>query len=65
MACFEHGYFAASARTLRQLFLQIESVYSSVSKLLSCLIGFLIDLYEYIHLRALGTSYGVVPRSII
>ena len=31
----EHSYFAASAQTLRQLSLQIESVYGLVSSLLS------------------------------
>ena len=37
---FEHGCFAASAQTMRQLSLQIESVYGLVSNLLSCLGGF-------------------------
>jgi hypothetical protein len=34
-SCCEHGYFAASAQTLRQLSLQIESVDCLVSNLLS------------------------------
>jgi hypothetical protein len=34
-SCFEHGFFRACARTLRQLSLQIESVYASVSNLRS------------------------------
>jgi len=45
---FEQCCFAASAQTMRQLSLQIESVYGRGSNLLSCLVGFVFDLYKAI-----------------
>jgi hypothetical protein len=56
--------FCGLCADIEAVVLQIESVYCSVASLLSCFGGLVFDLNEYIHLRALGTSYGVFHRSI-
>ena len=62
-SCCENGRFAACARTLRQLSLRIDSVYRSVSNLLSCLLGFVIDLHKAICGCTLGANYCAVRCS--